>query len=167
VVRLRALPRGTMAHGKRIGAGTAAVGLVLLASLALAGEETIGLQVHQAVATRGIRVELEARPGCSLAGDDSFGRARAVRFMTEFGMAIANAVAGVEISPTLTVWEAELKVVDHPAGPDERGGVRIIKSTPSLDVELMRALIRANAPSLPNFRARCTFAITVRNATPK
>ncbi len=153
-----------MLHGKRIGARTTAVALALLASLALAGEDTIGLQVHQAVATRGIRVELDATPACSLAGDDSYSRARAVRFMTEFATAIANAVAGLEIPSTFTVWEAELKVVDHPAGPDESGGVRILKSTPSLDVELMRALIQAHVPPLPNFRARCTFAISVRNA---
>jgi hypothetical protein len=78
-----------MPHGKRIGASTTAVGFALLASLALAGEDTIGRQVHQEVATRGIRVELDARPACSLAGDDSYSKARAVRFMTEFGTAIA------------------------------------------------------------------------------
>ncbi len=153
-----------MANGKQIRAGPTAIAVVLLASMALAGEEPIGLRVHQAVATRGVRVELDARPTCSLAGDDSYSRARAVRFMTEFGMALANAVAGLEIPPSLTVWEAEVKIVDHPAAPDESGGVRIIKPTPSVDLELMRALVRASAPALPNFRARCTFVITVRKA---
>jgi hypothetical protein len=132
--------RWTMPQGKGIGARTTAIGLAVLASLPLAGD-TIELQVHQAVGTRGVRVQLDARPVCSLAGDDSYSKARAVRFMTEFGTAIANSLARLDIDPTFTVWEAELKVVDHPAGPDEGGAVRIIRSVPSLDVELMRALL--------------------------
>jgi hypothetical protein len=84
--------------------------------------------------------------------------------MTDFGIVVANAVADLDIPGSFTLWQAELRIVDYPApSSDEATGVRIIKSSPSLDLALMQALVRANTPALPNFRGRCTFEITVRN----
>lgn len=136
-----------------------------MAGASAVGDEPIGLKVHQAVATRGAGVELLARPLCGIAGPDADSRARAVGFMARFVLAIANSLAKTEVSPDLGTWRAELRIVDHPApGSDEGGGVRITKSSPGLDLILMRALLSANVPALPNFRARCTFEITVQKA---
>jgi hypothetical protein len=153
-----------MANGKHIRAAATAIGVAILGAVPVAGDEPLGLHVRQGVATRGVRVAAEARPLCRLAGDDADGRSRAVRFMTEFGIVVANAVAELDIPNSFTLWQAELRIVDHPApSSDEAAGVRIIKSSPSLDLALMQALVRVNTPGLPNFRARRTFEITVRN----
>jgi hypothetical protein len=154
-----------MASGRHVRAAATAIGIALLGAVPLAGDDDpLGLHVRQGLATRGVRVEFEARPLCRLAGEDADSKAGAVRFMTEFGIIVANAVADLDIPGSFTLWQAELRVVDHPApSSDEAAGVRIIKSSPSLDLALMRALLQAKTPGLPNFRARCTFEITVQN----
>jgi hypothetical protein len=154
-------------NGMKTIAGVIAVAVLgcAHAGVGVLGEEPIGLKVDQRVATRGAPVDLHARPLCDLAGDDADSQSRAVRFMTGFGIAVSESLAAVKIGPEFISWRGELKVVDHPApASDESGGVRVVKSSPGLDVALVRALVRANLPALPNFRARCTFDIALRKA---
>jgi hypothetical protein len=157
-----------MAKGKRTRVVASVVAAMLIGCVPLAADvaedEPIGLRVHQTVATRGLRVDLQARPLCRLAAEDGDSRSRAAAFMTALGMAVASALAEVDIRPDFSGWQAEWKVVDHPApATDEAGGVRIVQSSPGVDAALMRSLLRAKLPALPNFRARCTFEIAVRN----
>jgi hypothetical protein len=118
-----------MVNGKHVRAAATAIGIALLWAVPLAGDESLGLHVRQSLATRGIRVELEARPLCRLAGEDADSKSRAARFMSEFGIVVAKAVADLDIPGSFTLWQAELRVVDHSApSSDEAAGARIIKS---------------------------------------
>ena len=162
--------RATVLNDKRALATLIAVAVLACAPLAadVVREDSSGLKVHLRVATRGLPVDLQARPLCGIAAGDADSRARAAQFMTRFGRAITEALAEVTVESWFAGWQGELKVVDHAApASNESGGVRVIKSSAGLDAAIMRALLQAQLPALPNFRARCVFAVTLQEAQPE
>lgn len=156
-----------MANGRlNTACGVALVVFVATASAA-AGDQA-HLRADRTVATRGVPVTLEVTPICRLAGEDQDGQLRAAQFMNELCRAVGKTVADLEFPPDFSAWQGELKIIEHPAPPsDPSGGVRIVKPYHSLDMALMRSLLAADIPKLPNFRAACIIGVTVRRSRPE
>jgi hypothetical protein len=118
--------------------------------------------VGRKVETRGIPVSVGVIPGCRLGGDDPDAKARAQSFIVQFHAALAIAVADVEFPGGYSGWAAELEVESEGLPPSSNTRrVRIVKPSPTLDLELMRRMLRPNMPALPNFRAKCTFTVRI------
>ena len=142
----RARTRGLLA----IGLWVIGIGLARTASVASSPD------IARKVETRGVPVSVAVTPGCRLGGDDPDAKARTDNFMTELRAAVAKAITDVEFPVDYSGWAAELDVESA-----SLHRVRITKSIPRLDLQLMQRMSRANMPALPNFRLRCTLAVRV------
>jgi hypothetical protein len=119
--------------------------------------------LERKVETRGNPVSVSVTPGCRLGGDDADAKSRVETFMTQARTAVASAVADIEFPASFSGWAAELEVESEAVPPSSRTRrVRIVKSSPSLDLELTRRMLRPSIPGLPNFRANCTFTVRVK-----